>query len=107
MKSDTWFIQDKKGGNKRGTQARRQIHSFDFTAGVGARWTVQREIPEPDVDQIVEPGNDLRSDNLRRAIFFEDAQLGTKNRQSIDRHLLQIRERESLFVNDDPKIQRL
>ena len=106
MKSDTRFIEHKKGVDQGGAQASRQIHSLHFTAREGARRTVQREISEPDIDQIVEPGNDLRSDNFRRAIFFGDTKFGQTVCQSIDRHLLEIRERQSLLANDDPKIQR-
>ena len=82
MQTDARFVEHKKSVDQRGAQASRQIHSLHFAAGEGARGTVQREISEPHFDQIVEPGNYLRSDNLRRAVFFGDAEFGKKTCQS-------------------------
>ena len=59
MQPDGRLIHDEKRIHQRGAEAGREIHALDLAAGQRAGRAIERQIPESDLVQIPQPGEDL------------------------------------------------
>ena len=55
-----WFVEHEERAGERGTKAGREVDAFDFAAGECASLTIEREVAEPNFDQIAEARGDFR-----------------------------------------------
>ena len=54
VESDGWLVEHEERAGERGAEAGREVDAFDFATGQRARLTIEREVAEPDFNQIAE-----------------------------------------------------
>ena len=68
VEADGWLVEHEERAGERGAEAGREVDAFDFAAGKCARLAIEREVAEPDFDQIAEARGDFRQHNSERGI---------------------------------------
>ena len=78
MQTNTWFVHDEKRIDQRRPQARGQIHTLHFTAAQRARRTIERQISDSNVAEIVQSRANLVAQHCRRGVVRRDFDPGKK-----------------------------
>ena len=85
VKTDGGFVEDEQGIHERGAERRGEIDPLHLTSRQGARLTVEIEISESDIGQILEPRTDLVQQEIDGLVERRrQGKLGEKAQISID-----------------------
>ena len=68
VQADARLVEDEQGVDQRGAERGGEVDALHLAAAERARLAVEREVAEPDVDQVAQPGADLAEQQLGRLV---------------------------------------
>ena len=105
VESDAWLVEDEKGIDEGCSEASREVDALDFTARKRAGGSVEREVGEADLAEVVDAGNDLLMNKARAGVRCRKFERLQNRRKALERKRGDISDRQAVRV--DAEIQRI
>ena len=105
MEADAGLVEDEKGIDEGCSEAGREVDALDFTARERAGGSVEREVAEADLAEVVDAGNDLLVNKARTGIRCWKFERLQNRRKALEWKRGDISDRQTGRV--DAEIQRI